>query len=121
MDYRRTEFDVELWATADDAYHQYQIILYHWLRFIGSIMGQDIFCEDFTIDVQTVLVAMINLSLPLLLFLTYCRFDNELGMMAGVFLIAGPKVTPIENYRNHRFLNKQFVSLVRVSLNAYFP
>lgn len=85
-----------MWAikvlTVGDAYREFQIILYYWMRYIGLIVGQDIFMEDFRIHSQTVLVLMFNCSLPFLFWLTQYRFDNELGMIAGTFVITGFKV-----------------------------
>lgn len=85
-----------MWATTlptvSDAYRQFRIILYHWMRFVGLIMGQDIFRADFKIHSQTVLALIVNLALPFLFLLTSYRFDNELGMMADTFVIMGLKV-----------------------------
>lgn len=86
----------KMWATdvrtVSDAYRDYQIILYRWIRCFGKFMGQDIFHENFKHRSYTTFVAVINLSLPILMFLTSYRFDGELGMTAGVLVIVGLKV-----------------------------
>lgn len=93
-----------MWATkqlfVNDAYQQFHIILYRWLHIIGLALGRDIFHDDFKINSQTVFVLMMNVSIPLLLFLTYYRFDNELGMMAGTFVLIGFKVWYILIFSN---------------------
>lgn len=78
--------------TTSDAYRQYQIIIYRWTRGFGIILGQDIFDEKFRHHSYTTFVAVINLALPIVLFLTTYRFDDELGMIAGVLVITGIKV-----------------------------
>lgn len=79
-------------ATVNDAYRQFQIILYRWLRFIGLILGQEIFSANSRINFQPVFTSLVNLSLPLLFTLTSHRFDNELGQMASLLVIPGLKV-----------------------------
>lgn len=75
-----------------EAYQHFQIILYRWLRFVGLIMGHDIFQEHFEIHSHTVFMSAICLSVPIVFFLTSYRFDNELGMAAGAFVVIGLKV-----------------------------
>lgn len=104
-----------MWITKNlsvyDAYSQFQTILYRWLRFFGLFLGQDIFREDFKIHTQTVIVLMVNLSVPLLFYLTSYRFDDELGMAAGTFVANGLKVELLLNEPNQRLkLTDYFVS-----------
>lgn len=83
--------------TVHDAYQQFQLILHHWLRLLGLVLGQDIFQGDFRIHLQTKFVLVAIVSIPLLLSLTSYRFHNELGMMAGVFVILALKVRIAKN------------------------
>lgn len=78
-----------------DAYHQFQIVIYKWLRFFGKTVGHDILQPEFKTNWHTVLATITALSIPFMYMWTMYNFDGDLAMKAMGYLGIGYQVFEI--------------------------
>lgn len=91
----------------NDSCKRFQQILHHWLRFVGLILGQDIFNENFAVHFYTLVVLAFTCSIELVLWWTMYHFrGEELGNNANVFSALAVKVSCIQSDFDFWFFNK---------------
>lgn len=76
-----------------DAYKQFNVVVYRWLRFIGLCLGHDILREDFKPNLHTALMVTVAFSLPCFVLLTIHYIDGDLALTSGGLIGLGVKVS----------------------------
>lgn len=76
-----------------EPHQRFNIMVYWWLRFVGLLLGQDIFSERFRIHSYTVIVTLIGASLPICSIWTFFFDDKDRALDGGSFVFANTRVS----------------------------